>query len=82
MKKDEKNSKYFLGLENAIMIKNLLIRYTVYSNSQGTLINKQQDVLKELVDFYKELYTDNKKVPEDECFKFLTAINQFRKLNA
>jgi len=36
---------------------------TLYSNSQDTLINKEQDILKVLVDFYKELYTDNKKSP-------------------
>jgi len=44
---------------------------TIYSDSQGPLINKQQDILKKLVDFYKELYTDNKKVPEHKCFNFL-----------
>jgi len=50
-----KKIQHILGLEKRNNDKKSI--NTLHSNSQGALINKQ---LKELFDFYKELYTDNK----------------------
>ena len=68
MEYGEKNSKYFLGLEkwhnDKKSIKSL-------RNSQGTLLNDQQLILQELVNFYESLYFDDQQLTETECCNFI-----------
>lgn len=49
----EKNTRYFLGLEKANGSKNTI---SALKTEDGKLLTKQQDVLKEQVNFYAKLY--------------------------
>ena len=49
------------------MIKSRSNRYAM----QESLINDQENILKELARFYESLYSNNKQVNEDDCYNFI-----------
>ena len=54
----EKPTKYFLGLEKRNYVNNNISRLI---NSQGELINKQDQILEEITNFYKSLHVYSNK---------------------
>ena len=58
----EKPTKYFLGLETRNYVNNNISRLI---NSQGELINKQDQILEDIANFYKSLYSNKDKLLND-----------------
>ena len=72
MESGKKNTKYFLYLEKwhagKKSIKSL-------RSAQGRLIDKQEDILKELLTFYESLYSENQQCCEKDCSDFIRTLS-------
>ena len=72
MESGEKNTKYFLHLEKWHLEKKSI---KSLRSAQGRLIDKQEDILKELLTFYESLYFENQQCCEKDCCDFIRTLS-------
>ena len=72
MESGEKNTKYFLHLEKWHLEKKSI---KSLRSAQGRLIDKQEDILKELLTFYESLYSENQQCCEKDCCDFIRTLS-------
>ena len=72
MESGEKNTKYFLHLEKWHLEKK---SSKSLRSAQGRLIDKQEDILKELLTFYESLYSENQQCCEKDCCDFMRTLS-------
>ena len=72
MESGEKNTKYFLHLEKWHAEKKSI---KSLRSAQGRLIDKQEDILKELLTLYDSLYSENQQCCEKDCCDFIRTLS-------
>ena len=72
MESGEKNTKYFLHLEKWHVGKKSI---KSLRSAQGRLIDKQEDILKELLTFYESLYSENQQCCGKDCCDFIRTLS-------
>ena len=67
----EKNSKYFLGLEKKRQTNNII---TTVKNKSGHNVYKKEEIIKEVVQFYENLYSPSE-IHENNIDNFLNELD-------